>query len=132
MNFGTLFPRLSVTAVLVVGLTACGQTGSNYRPIVDGPMGYTYEKDLGDCKALAEQRRLFDDETKMAALAGAAIGGVLGAVEDDDGKNAAGNAVAGALAGGAIGAGGGALNAHGERKQIVMNCMRGRGHRVVG
>jgi predicted small lipoprotein YifL len=81
MNFGTLFPRLSVTAVLVVSLTACGQTGSNYRPIVDGPMGYTYEKDLGDCKALAEQRRLFNDETKMAALAGAAIGGVLGAVK---------------------------------------------------
>lgn len=119
------------TATILLGLTACGQTGSNYRPIVDGPLGYAYEKDLAQCKQLAEQRGLFNDETKMAALAGAAIGGVLGAVEADD-NTAPGGAVVGALAGGAIGAGGGAVKAHGERKQIVMNCMAGRGHRVVG
>lgn len=97
---------------------------------MDGPTGYAYEKDLGDCKALAEQRGLFNDDTKMAALAGAAIGGLVGAVEAD--KDEAGGAVVGALAGGAVGAGAGAAEAHGERKEIVIKCMRGRGHRVVG
>ncbi|GAA0786153.1 bacteriocin [Roseibium denhamense] len=94
-------------------------------------MGYAYEHDLGQCKQLAEQRSLMNDETKMAALAGAALGGVVGAVEAED-NTAPGGAIAGALVGGALGAGGGAIKAHGERKDIVMNCMRGRGHRVVG
>lgn len=131
MKMTLSYPMSLTPFVILLGLAACGQTGSNYRPIVDGPLGYAYEKDLAQCKQLAEQRGLFNDETKMAALAGAAIGGVLGAVEADD-NTAPGGAVVGALAGGAIGAGGGAVKAHGERKQIVMNCMAGRGHRVVG
>ena len=38
----------------------------------------------------------------------------------------------GALAGAAAGGLGGAAEAHGERRQIVMNCMEGRGHNIVG
>lgn len=131
MKFGTPNPRVTALLILSAGLAACGQTGSNYRPIVDGPMGYAYEQDLAQCKQIAEQRSLLNDETKMAALAGAVIGGVVGAVEAEN-NTAPGGAAIGALAGGAIGAGGGAIKAHDERKQIVINCMSGRGHRVVG
>ena len=116
---------------LAFGLGACGQTGSSYRPIVDGPLGYAYENDLGQCQQLAEQRKLFNGETKAAALAGAAVLGAVGAADADDNK-AAGAAIAGALVGGAFGAGAGAVKAQGERKDIVINCMRGRGHKVVG
>ena len=124
-------PVFSAPLFLLLGLTACGQTGSNYRPIVDGPLGYAYENDLGQCKELAEQRKLFNGETKAAALAGAAVLGAVGAADADDNK-AAGAAIAGALVGGAFGAGAGAFKAHEDRKEIVINCMRGRGHKVVG
>jgi len=125
------FPGPIGILCLAAGLTACGQTGSNYQPIVDGPLGYTYSSDLSQCRQLAETHALMNDDTQMAALGGAAIGGVMGALEAD-GDDVAGSAAVGALVGGAVGAGEGAMEAQSKRKQIVFNCMAGRGHRVVG
>jgi len=116
---------------LAVSLAACGQSGAGYRPLVDGPLGYTYEADLSQCRQLAETHALMNEDTQTAALGGAAIGGVMGALEAD-GDDVAASAAVGALAGGVIGAGEGAMEAQGKRKQIVFNCMAGRGHRVVG
>ena len=122
-----------IVAVLFAAapLAACGSTGANYEPIVDGPTGHAYYRDLSACRSLAEQRRYLDDETKLNAAIGAAAGGLIGAVSADDGDEGEG-AIAGAVIGGLAGTATGASDAHAHRKQIVINCMSGRGHRVVG
>ncbi|GGB37818.1 hypothetical protein GCM10011316_07350 [Roseibium aquae] len=128
--YGKLLGPIGILC-LAASLAACGQTGSNYQPIVDGPLGYTFNSDLSQCRQLAETHALMNDDAQMAALGGAAIGGFIGALEAD-GDDVAGSAAIGALVGGAMGAGEGAMEAQSKRKQIVMNCMAGRGHRVVG
>ena len=57
---------------------------------------------------------------------GAGAGGVLGAIDEDG--DALGGAVIGALAGAATGVTG----ASEKRAEIVLNCLRGRGHAIVG
>ena len=57
---------------------------------------------------------------------GAGAGALLGAADDD--ADAAGGTIAGALAGGVAGA----VNASERREAIIVACLRGRGHRVVG
>ena len=118
-------------AVLGVALTACGETGANYRPVVDGPRDRLYAQDLSECRHLARERGYLNDDTKTQAGVGAVLGGLVGAVSADDGDEGEG-AIVGAAAGALIGAGSGAADAHGERKNIVIRCLRGRGHRVVG
>ena len=121
-------------AGVATALTACASGGAAYRPIVDAPntAGYAakYEADLADCRSFAEQRRYDNSDVRTQALVGASIGGVLGLIEGD-GTEFEDFAV-GAAAGGAFGAGSGALETRGERKQIVVRCMQGRGHRVLG
>lgn len=107
-------------------LAACADSGANYRPILDGTPEPKFESDLSACQALARDQRQFDQETAGAAMLGAGAGALLGAA--DDGATALGGAVAGALAGSLAG-----LNNSSERREaIVMECLRGRGHRVVG
>ncbi len=123
------------SVLLMLGATAfiagCGSTGAQYEPIVDGPTTHAYYRDLSACRSLAEQRRYMNDDTKLSAAIGAAAGGLLGAVSADDGDEGEG-LVAGAVIGGLAGTASGATDAHAQRKQIVINCMSGRGHRVVG
>ncbi|MBB1486353.1 glycine zipper family protein [Oceanospirillum sediminis] len=113
--------------VLTAFTTGCGSTASSYQPIVDGPKGQRYHNDLAACSSLAEQRSYTNDDVKSEGLMGAGIGALFGALEDG-GEGA----VAGAIIGGAAGAGGRAWDTREERKHIVVQCMRGRGHRVVG
>lgn len=119
----------ALTAVVALGLTACAGSGANYQPIVDGPVGANYSADLSDCQTLATQRKYVNADTKNDALIGAGIGGVLGLLEKGDDLE---NAAAGALVGGLLGGGSTAYEARGQRKDIVRNCMSGRGYRVVG
>ena len=67
---------------------------------------------------------LANDDTKNDALLGTALGALLGAVDGD--------VVGGAVVGGAAGASAGAYKAKDQRKNVVVKCMQGRGHRVVG
>jgi len=63
-------------------------------------------------------------------LAGAAVGAVVGLADDDstDGEDALAGAVIGAAAGGLS-----ALSEISEENRgMVFECMRGRGHRVIG
>ena len=108
-------------------LAACGSTAGNYRPIVDGPKDAQYETDLASCKSLAEERSYTNDDVKSDALIGAAIGAVVGAI--DDGSE---GAIGGAIVGGVIGGGERAWETRDERKGIVIECMKLRGHQVVG
>ncbi|MEP2990599.1 MAG: hypothetical protein ABJN65_15165 [Parasphingorhabdus sp.] len=120
----------TIMAIACTGLvlSGCANTASGYRPIVDGYEDEVYHADLADCQALAKTKRYDNGETKTAALAGAVLGGAVGAIEDDSVEGA----IAGVLLGGLIGAAGGAADTRTDRKDIVIRCMDGRGHAVVG
>lgn len=107
-------------------LAGCEGTGASYTPILDGAPSAAFSSDLAECQALARNQRQFDQETMAAAVLGAGVGAVLGTVDDD--ADAAGGAIAGALAGGTSVA----VDVSERREGIVVECLRGRGHRVVG
>lgn len=106
---------------------------SGWRPIIDPRMDQhpeTVQRDMVECKALAEQA---SDVTKEIAL-GAGVGAVTGA---------AGGAAVGAIAGSAAtGAAAGAIlaipaglwegyQANEDFKRSFKTCMRQRGHTLV-
>jgi uncharacterized protein YcfJ len=107
-------------------LRACAGRGADHTPILDGPATAAFRSDLAACQTLARDQRQFDRETAGAAVLGAGAGALFGAA--DEGADAAGGAIAGALAGGIASA----VNASERRESIVVACLRGRGHRVVG
>lgn len=119
-------PSLLLCTGLVLG--GCANTASGYRPIVDGYQGEAYHADLEDCQELARTKQYDNGETRTAALAGAVVGGAVGAIEDDSIEGA----IVGALLGGLIGGASGAAETRTDRKEIVIRCMAGRGHPVVG
>ncbi len=119
--------RQSVAALSLIALTAaCADSGANYTPILDGAPTAAYETDLAECQALARNQRQLDQETWGAAVLGAGAGALLGEMDDDG--DAVGGAVAGALAGGVASA----VDVSERRQSTVIQCLRGRGHRVVG
>ena len=110
--------RTSVLAAVAVVLGGCFATGAKHRPIVDGGDPRKYEADLAACQEVARQRSYLNPDVQLHA----AIGGAVGAVVDG---------LEGAVAGAAIGGGTAAVDTVRQRKAIVINCMEGRGHRVV-
>lgn len=115
-----------LAALLPALLAACADSGANYVPILDGAPSVAFQSDLSDCQALARNQKQFDQETAAAAVLGAGAGALLGAADEEGG--AAGGALAGALAGGVAAA----VNTGERREAIVLECLRGRGHPVVG
>ena len=96
--------RCSALAALLT--SACA---SSKRVVVDkqGIDEAQYQQDLSDCRAIAD--------------------------EVSTGRDAADHGTAGRMAGGGavIGAAGKAGDAEQEKSQVVKNCMRGRGYRVL-
>ncbi len=127
---------LPLTAIAVLGLSACANTGADYTPIVDGPYTTGFSTDLDACQKVAERRSYTNGDVQSEAAFGAVttglVTGLIAGIEDGD----VGSGIAGALIGGAIGgvaAGvGQSWDTSGERKNIVVSCMQGRGHNVVG
>ncbi len=117
---------LSLLVTLPLGLGACSDSGADYTPVLDGPPTAGFQSDLAACQALARDQRQFNRETAAATVLGAGAGALLGAVDDDA------DALGGAIAGGLAGSLAGAVNTSERRKAIVVECLRGRGHRVVG
>ena len=115
--------QLSLAVAGLVLVAACSDTGANYRPILDGTPTPAYEADLTACQALARDQ--FEHETLGTTVLGAGAGAVLAEVDTGE---AAGGAIAGALAGGVASA----VDVNERRQSIVIECLRGRGHRVVG
>ena len=109
----------------VLLLAGCSDMGSAYRPVLDGPEGPGYGADLQACQALARAQPL-QEETVGAAIAGGIFGGIAGDHEGD--VTFAQGAVAGAL----FGLIGGLTEELDAREAIIVTCMQGRGHRVVG
>lgn len=117
--------KLVLVTASAMLLNGCFTTGAEHRPIVDGGDLANYETDLVECQKLALQRDPNDEETKTNALIGAVIGTLVGLGEGAE------EAVAGAAVGALVGAGESAYDTDRDRKNIVINCMRGRGYNVV-
>lgn len=113
-------PALFLAAGL--SLTACAN--APYEPIVDGQVSRAYTADLEQCRQVSAQKR----STGTGVAAGAVIGGLAGGAEDESLEGA----VVGAAIGGLIGSAEEKSDVNKARDQIVFNCMRGRGHNVVG
>lgn len=115
-------------ALILLG--ACSDSGANYTPILDGAPNAAFHSDLAACQTLARNQKQFDQETMGAAALGAGLGAALGAADDEmsDAEGIAG----GLIVGGLVGAAAGAVEAQERREDIVRDCLRGRGHRVVG
>ena len=115
----------TITATVVLLLSACSNTGSDHRPIVDGGDLSNYDNDLHACKLVAEQREYINADTRTDMAIGAGAGALSGIGESGE------EVIVGALLGAAIGAAGGSYKAKDERKFIVINCMQNRGYNVV-
>lgn len=116
----------SASIGLVGLLAACANSGANYSPVVDGPKGPNYQSDLAACQSLAASQPQADGGTAASAAAGAGMAALWAAVFDNSNV---GEAAAVGAAGGVLSDQVGKTN---NRQQIVKNCMRGRGHNVVG
>lgn len=109
-------------AGLALLLAACsGATG----PIIDtqGVDMARYERDKAECETYATQVSTGKAVGKGAA-GGAAVGAAIGAIA---GGEAASGAGIGAVTGGAQSA----RIADREKQDVVRNCLRGRGYRVL-
>lgn len=124
--------QLKLSLIAVVVMSACTPSGAIYRPVVDGTPGPTFEADLGECRTLAQSQRQLDQDTTATAATAAVVGAALGAMEGHADDNVAEGAVVGMLGGAAIGGAAGASEASTKREEIVVECMKQRGHRVVG
>lgn len=100
---------------------------ANYRPVVDtvGVDMRRYEADLRDCQNYAQQVNPAE-HAAVGAVGGVILGAVLGAMLGN--RHSAGQ-VAGAY--GVIGAAGGGAEGAAAQRNIINNCMMGRGYRVL-
>jgi hypothetical protein len=123
-------PILALCAFSLLGLSACATGGAAHQPIIDGPKDAVYHQDLSDCRSFAEERGYDNSDVRTQALIGAGIGGVLGLLDAQSADE--GDFFTGAIIGGLFGGGSEALETRGQRREILLNCMAGRGHRVLG
>lgn len=118
---------LLFSALVVSGCSSHHNNGGGSGIIVDtkGVDMQYYHQDLQECEGFATQVPVAGKATKTA-VGGAVLGGVVGAIVGDSGtakKGAGVGAVTGALKGTSSG--------YRERRQVVKNCLRGRGYRVL-
>lgn len=132
--------QLIIVFVIFSSLAGCASNpnaigagyGAGYTPVIDGPQDSKYWTNLAECRALASQVQK-NREGEVAgqmvagALAGALVGGMLGGSSYRN-ESAAYGAQVGAISGGAEGIGSAARGG----KQVIINCMTGRGFRVLG
>ena len=114
--------RGSLLTLVVAMLAGCS---SSTAPIIDtkGVNMTQYQQDLAECEAYSAQVRSGEGIAKGTA-GGAAVGGAIGAIA---GGSAAKGAGIGAVSGGAESA----RIADREKADVVKNCLRGRGYRVL-
>lgn len=116
--------RLGLMIILLaLSLTGCARS----KPIVDrrGLDPAAYAQDLAECQSYAEQVET-EAQVVGGAAGGAAVGGAMGAI-----LNGAEGAAKGAGVGAVGGAAGGVRRSVREQDQVVKNCLRGRGYRVL-
>lgn len=114
-----------------IGLAVClaiAVAGCAYRPLVDPKRSdmAKYESDLTECRQISQKAPGAGAGALVGAGAGYAVGQVFARTTGRAGvANEAGRGAA--VLGAAGGAGAGAKN----KRQVVKNCMAGRGHAVL-
>lgn len=116
------YPTVALLALFA--LTACTTTD---EIIIDqkGVNTAAYQQDLAECKTYADSVKT-GEKTAVGAASGAVVGGLIGAITGGS-SGAAKGAGVGAVGGGARGVSQGAET----EVQVVKNCLRGRGYRVL-
>lgn len=124
-----LFPLflIGLSATVLSSCASYRGTPGDSGVIVDtqGVDMSTYNTDLAECEALAEQVPV-SERTATGAVVGAVVGGAIGAVLGDS-RSAQRAAGAGAVSGTVDGANSGLS----EEDQVLKRCMQGRGYRVL-
>jgi hypothetical protein len=122
-------------SILIVGCATAPNTmgggfGAEYTPVIDGVQNTKFNIDLTECRNLARQAQgAQESQILTQAVAGALAGAAAGAIISGNQYGLTGyGARAGAVSGTAQGAGG----AVSMGKRIIINCMIGRGHKVLG
>ena len=121
-NSGARGLRAGAVAMVVL-LAAC----ANSAPVVDRQNidEARYQRDLKECQSYAGEVSTASAAGK-SALAGAAVGAVVGAIVGNSGTVARSAGVGGTVAGAQ-----GAVQGENEKGQVVKNCLRGRGYKVL-
>ncbi|GAB6139516.1 hypothetical protein JCM14076_02450 [Methylosoma difficile] len=124
----------TLSTLLLVSTLATGCASmSGWHPIIDPRMDQhpeTAQRDMVECKSLAEQA---SDLTKEVAM-GAGVGAVTGAAGGAAVGAVAGSAATGAAVGSILAIPAGlweGYQANEDFKRAFKNCMRQRGHTVV-
>lgn len=113
----------TLTLTALIALTSgCTDAGARYTPLVEGTRNAHFPGDLGMCQNLARAQSLRDRQIDRLPSLNAALGSLFGTVADDAriGEELINNTLGTVVA------------APGDRKQIVIACMRARGHAVIG
>lgn len=127
--------KAAATIVTITMLTGCAApgyqsqgSGAQYRPMVDTSRAAAanYETDLRECQQYAETQVTAGQAAVGGAAVGALVGFLLGRALGDA-SDGAYLAKVGALTTGASAAGGAEQN----QRQIIRNCLAGRGHSVL-
>jgi uncharacterized protein YcfJ len=112
--------------ITIVAITfAAGCAANRSKPVID-PASVDmeqYELDLAECEQIAEQ---VEQKAGSSAVGGAVVGGVIGAIVGDSDSVKHSAAVGGVL-GGVKGAGA----TEREKSQVVKNCLRNRGYKIL-
>lgn len=119
---------ICIAVSIVLAGCATGQTGENYRPIVDtkGRDAAQYENDLRECQAYAAQAAGAAQQAAAGAAAGAIFGALLTAAA---GNNYSRNRSA--MVGGLLGGAGGAAQGETDQRNIIRTCLNNRGYSVL-
>lgn len=109
--------------LIALGVAGCASN----RVIVDtkGVDMSRYDQDYAECQTYAGQVNTGGQVAKSAGF-GAAVGAALGAIFGNSSDVARG-----AGAGGVVGGAKGAVRGDSEKGQVLRNCLRGRGYRVL-
>jgi uncharacterized protein YcfJ len=114
------------TISAIFALSGCA--GANYRPLVDtkGVDMNQYESNLRECQQYATQVAGAGENAATGAVAGAVLGALLAGLAGknyDRGATARVGALSGAVSAGAQG--------EQDQRNVIRNCMNGRGYRVL-
>lgn len=121
-------PGFIVATCTLLIMSACANTGAQYRPLIDerGVDLGRYNSDLSDCQVYAHRVAGAGQQAAVGAVAGALFGAVIAAAAGS-GYNSGATTRVGAVTGAVAGAGSGET----DQRNVIRNCMSGRGYRVL-
>lgn len=141
MRPGKLAAASLVSLLLIQGCAGQITRDPNARPTLVDPARTdmaAYQRDYGDCVALANQTdaaQAAESSAAAGAVAGALLGAVVGAVIGHAFNDTAAGARYGAALGGIDGGLGGASGAYGaarvDQETALRNCLNGRGYNLI-